>query len=434
MSKPSHMKISYPHIYLSAALALLLGACAQESDPVVPSPVGGLSVEIASHPVVTTRADDDGDTPDDGDDPVNPDDDYKNFDISELIPYTLKFDENTIVQVSQLTRDISPFRSPDLTYDFSYIPGTDATWEDENSYNFAPYFQDDPLEWNKIGEGGSLNGGFALFCMYFPIENQIREVRDENEVINYYVMPDQRTLENLTKSDILGAYHSTPTLFSRIRFRLFHLMTYLRIRLYVPVYDDKKHNGYREGALQYATLDNVTPYFAIDWSAVRSSDTQGPPVSPVDGTGQIFMYQHPLPDGETEHPKRMIKYGDFLPDGYFDQGIEGDYDEVRVYDFSVILPNQKGIKDEDGKESNFTSTDFLNFFFRTNAGGTTRYFFNQALSANTNESTLEMNQGVFQYLQLYVPRVGDQAIFVGGHVNDWSNNGTNMMLQPTEVK
>ena len=247
-------------------------------------------------------------------------------------------------------------------------------------------------------------------------------------------MEDQSTVEALKKSDILGAYHSTPAIFSRIRFRLFHLMTYVRIRLYVPVYDNVKNTGYRDGSLLYATLDNVTPDFAIDWNVSRSSDEQGPVVSPLSGDGQIKMFLHPLPDGQ-EHEKTTIKYKDYLPDGYYDQGITGDYDEVRVYDFSVIIPKQKGIVDEDGKESNFTDTEFLNFYLRTNAGGTTRYYFKQSFSANTNESTIEMNQGVFQYIQLYVPRVGNQVVFVGAKVNPWNQFRTDMFLQePSDLQ
>lgn len=356
------------------------------------------------------------------------------FDLDTLIPYRLTFNDSTILQVSQKTRNINPFQTADITYNFSHIPySDDDAWNDDNSYNFAPEDQTEALEWNKIGAGGSWNGGFALYSMYFPVDNAIRQKEGEAGTVLYSVMQDQSTLENLKRSDILGAYHSTPTLFSRIRFRLFHLMTYVRIRLYVPVFDEVKNTGYREGALQYATLDNVTPDFAIDWGAVRSPDTQGPAVSPLAGEDRIIMYQHPLPKGATQHPITEIKYKDYLRDGYFDQGIDGDYDRVRIYDFSVIIPNQKGIIGEDGKETNFTSTDFLNFYFRTNSGATTRYFFNQSLGANSNESSLEMNQGVFQYLQLYVPRVGNKVIFVGAKVNNWQHNSTEMLLLPDDV-
>lgn len=425
------------------ATGLLAGACSTDVENVFTVPEGEsglvdrIAVCVASHkailPTSSTRAD--GDKKDFDDDDIYIVPMQKEFDPDTLLAYSLNFNNNSIIQVSQQTATIDPFDTEEDTYDFQFIPGSeDASWDDENSYNFGPYFQDDPLEWNKIGEKGSYNAGFALYAMYFPIENKIRSVTDEVGAIHYYVMEDQSTLENLMKSDILGAYHSTGALFSRIRFRLFHLMTYLRVRLYVPVYDDVKHNGFRENALLSASLDNVTPYFAIDWKAVRSSDTQGPAVTQLNGNGSIIMYQHPLPKGSDHHPIVKLEYKKYLSDNYFDQGITGDYDYVRIYDFSVILPNQRGTIGEDGKEIPFTATDFLNFYFQTNSGGRTRYFFNQSTSANSDENVLDLSQGNFQYLELYVPRVGNQAIFVGAEVKPWNHKATDMFLTPKEVE
>lgn len=360
------------------------------------------------------------------------------YDVDTLIPYTLDFNENTVIQVSQKTRNMDPFTTDETTYDFSYIPfSIDDTvedpWNDPNSYNFGAAVEDDPLEWNKIGENGSWNGGFALFSLYFPQENQLREKPGENGTTVYSVMQDQRDKQNLIKSDILGAYSSTPNLFTRIRFRLFHLMTYLRVRLYVPVYDDQLLTGYHDGALQGASLTNVTPDFAIDWNAVRTPFTMGPAVSPLKGEGEIMMYQHPIPDGLTKYPITEIKYKDFIPDldGFYDQGLgDKEYDKVRIYDFSVILPPQRGEVGEDGKENNFTSTHFLNFFLKSNSGVTNQYYFTQGQQGNNTVSSLEMNQGIFQYLELYVPRVGNAVVYVKGSVNNWNQLGTEMVLTP----
>lgn len=355
------------------------------------------------------------------------------YNIEELIPYDIEFSGSSVLQVSQKTRDTDPFQKDNQTYDFKFSEDYDATWDNEGSFNFVACDPDNPLDWNKIGAGGSWNGGFALFSLYFPDENSIREKEGDQGAMIYSVMEDQSTLQNLMRSDILGAYHSVPNLFSRIRFRMFHLMTYLRIRLYVPVYDDELNTGYRNGALLSATFNHVNPDFAIDWGVIRAGDTQGPAVSPIDGDSQIKMYQHPLPAGETEYPTTVIKYKDYLRDGYFDQGITGDYDTVRVYEFSVIIPNQSGSFDAKGVwHNNFAETDFLNFYFRSNSGATTRYYFTQALSANSNASTLEMNQGVFQYLQLYVPRVGNAVVYVGAQVKNWEQKGTEMLLTPEE--
>lgn len=417
-------KVHEMSIVALAAVLGLLASCSREQGMTSVendddgSYVKGLTVSIA------TRSAESG-----GGESGNAGNGHESINLNELIPYELTFDGNTILQVSQQTINMPPFQTGDAIYDYRYIPtyeASDNAWDED--YNFAPYGTGEPLRWDTISDRGSYNGSFALYCMYFPIENTIRSEVNENGAINYRVMDDQSTVDNLKKSDILGAYHSTQEVFSRIRFRLFHLMTYFRIRLYVPVYDDEKNTGYREDALQYATLDNVTPYFAIDWSVNRSSDEQGPVVSALSGDGHIKMYLHPLPGDKTQHEIEEIKYKDYLPKDYFDQGIEGDYDKVRVYDFSVILPKQKGIM-IDGKEINFTDTEFLSFYLRTNSGSTTRYYFSQAFSANTTESTMEMEQGVFQYLQLYVPRVGNQVVFVGAKVNPWNQMTTDMVLK-----
>lgn len=421
---------AYIHLMAVAAAALSLlcscsgqGSAMREEDEAPRSYVEGLNVTIA------TRAESgsDGQTATD-----------KPYNIEELIPYELLFDESTILQVSQQAVNIPPFQTEDAVYDYEYISSYVApenAWDDDECYNFTPYRNGEPLEWNKISDRGSYNGSFALYCMYFPLDNHIRSIINDAGAINYSVMEDQSTVDNLKRSDILGAYHSTPEIFSRIRFRLFHLMTYLRIRLYVPVYDDTKNTGYREDALRYATLDNVTPYFAIDWGINRSSDEQGPVVSPLSGDGRITMYQHPLPEGQTKREIEELRYADYLPKDYYDQGIEGDYDKVRAYDFSVIIPKQKGTV-VDGKETNFPDTEFLNFYLRTNAGGTTRYYFTQSFMGSVNDSssgassgTLEIEQGVFQYLELYVPRVGNQVVFVGATVNPWNRMSTDMVLK-----
>ena len=358
------------------------------------------------------------------------------LDLAELVPYTVTFDENTIIQMSQQTENQSAFQDPGSIYRYRSVKGAVASWDDEYSYNFKAYNQEKPLEWRQIGDGGSYNGGFALYAMYFPREENPRQNSDSGS-IHYFVMDDQRELDNLWKSDIMGAYHSTPDLQSRIKFKLHHLMIYLRIRLYVPLFDEKTNTGFREGALQYATIDNVTPEFSVDWRINRKSDDQGPALTALDGDGSIIMYQHPIPDGETEHPVTKVEYKKYLWDTMGDQGLTTDWDDVRVYDFSVIIPVQKGMINDDGKTGTFTETDFLNFYFRTNSGADARYYFNQAYKGpddQWDENRLELNQGNFQYIELYVPRVGKQLIYMGGKVEPWDQFGTRMLLETDDLE
>ena len=451
-----------------AILPLLSGSCTGELPQDSPANRVDGSELVGIGATIATRSESDEDN---GSSNSNSGD---LFGIDTLAAYTLSLGSGTILHVSQQTGSQTPFWNDNVTYSYQYIDdyqydGDDA-WMDDNCYNYTPYLQDTPLEWSKIYALGTYAGGYAMFCMFFPLEDAVQRRNNADGSITYYVQEDQSTLDNLKRSDILAAYHSTPAIFSRIKFRLFHLMSYLRIRLYVPVYRADLNTGYRDGALNYATLTNVTPHFTIEWSIINSGDTEAPVVAGLTEeslrkklgeetplSSSITMYQHPRPDGATEYPKIKIKYKDFLPKNYYDQGLgEEEYDEVRIYDFSVIIPVQEKktrIVDGQSEEVDFTDTDFLNFYLRTNAGAETRYYFNRAFKGqgspdygsdedhgngdNSNSNNKEANrfditQGRFQYLQLYVPRVGNEVLYVGAHVNPWGKKGSGMLLQPSD--
>ena len=438
---------------MAAILPLLWWSCADEHGAQNPfeNRVDGSEL-VGVGATIETRAETDPE--EGGSDSSDP------FDIRTPV-YTLSLGSGTILHVSQYTVNQTPFSDDDVTYSYQYIDdyeydGDDA-WTDDNCYNYTPYQQDTPLEWSRIYSLGTYAGGYAMYCMYFPLEDAVLRRNNADGTITYYVQDDQSTVEKLMRSDILGAYQSTYPVFSRIKFRLFHLMTYLRIRLYVPVYRADLNTGYRDGALNYATINNASPHFSFEWGAIRSGVHTAPPV--ISGleedklksmlgdeaslSSSIKMYQHPLPAGVTEYPTARIKYKDFLPGNYFDQGLESDYDDVRIYDFSVIIPVQ-GNKTiiVDGQETSvaFTDTDFLSFYLRTNAGAETRYYFNGSFKGQwptsdedkDKRNELSPLQGNYQYLHLYVPRVGNKVVYLGAHVSPWGQKGSEMLLQPSD--
>lgn len=429
------MKIKAIYLPLLTTLLVSAGCTSDLKDPKEPSVPGGNNIIDHISVSMATRGDEDGDGSDPDDDPIS---DGETVDINDLIPFTLKFDKDSKIFVSQQTTLIPAFQTSDVIYNYNFIEGRDdANWDE--GYNFEPDDQDDPLEWYKIGAGEVYNGGYSLYALFFPNSDEINEVTTPTGEIHYKVMADQRDLENLIKSDIMGAYHSTPTLFTRLKFRLFHLMTYVRIRLYVPVYNPENKTGFRDNALQLAELTNVTPEFAVEWSAIRSSDTQGPSIVALEGEDQIYMYQHPLPigeDGEPTAPIQELEWWKYIPDDYFEQPLGKDeLDQVRVYDFSVIMPMQKGVLNDEGNEIQFSATNFLNFYLHSVATGVTqKYYFNQSFSANSTTSDLKLEQGNFQYLELYVPRVGNKIIYVGAQVKPWEHRKSSFPLQGSDVE
>ena len=353
------------------------------------------------------------------------------FKPEDYIPYELKFDENTRVFISQQPDNSkgipSAFQSEDVIYSYSYIPGREsATWE--QGENFGPTDIDNPLNWETISNGGVFNGGFSLYAMLFPESNEIQQRVTDDNTIHYFVQKDQSTIENLKKSDILGAYHSTDNLFTRLRFKLFHLMTYVRIKLYVPVYDAESMTGFFADALDYAEINNATTEFTVEWKAYLTTES-APRITALNGEEEIKMYQHHNHNdaGEEIIEETEIEWKKYIPDNFFDQPLTTDKDRVKVYEFSVIIPMQKGLPDSEdpSKETQYASTNFLNFYLRSNAPGVIhKYYFNQSFYANSNESSLELSQGNFQYLELYVPRIGNELILVKAHLNEWEHRST----------
>lgn len=347
------------------------------------------------------------------------------------VPFSLSFDENSVIFISQLAQNHPAFKSQDEIFSFRYKENPLANWDE--GYNFTPNSLDNPLEWFKIGLAGSYRGGFQLYALYFPGRDYVNQKIVDEDQIFYSVEEDQSNLDNLIKSDILGAYHSTAQLFTRLRFKMYHLMTYLRIRLFVPVYDDKSKTGYYNDALISANLENVSPDFAIEWDASISTETI-PMVSGGNEQRKITMYQHPLKDGSSREPIE-IPYEQYIPKGYFDQPIEGGMDKVRVYDFSVLIPVQKDFIDENGKITEFSKTDFLNFILRSNSGAENKYIFNQSFTAGNDDdhtNILALVPGNFQYLELYAPRVGNKLIFMNASISPWLHHTSTVNLQDSD--
>lgn len=429
----------YISLFIGLAMILFASGCSDETPATGATKpdstiVEGIFIEIATRDGDTEEGDGEGagdnnEGEEDDEEEKWIDEDANLTDEEKIAKYAIvtpRFDENTVIFLSQYGSRTTPFQSDDLIYDYKYYENPDANWD--KGYNFTPNDYLNPLEWFKIGNSGTYFSSFWLFALYFPERNTL-PLREENGMKLFSVERDQSTIENLKKSDVLGAYHSTQELFNRLRFKMYHLMTYLRIRLYVPVYDEETKTGYYDDALVLAQLNNVTSDFAIEWSYLRFSDEAGPQLSALSGTDNIIMYQHPLENGATSREPVRIPYREYIPQGYFDQHIKGDYDWVRVYDFSVLMPVQKGIIDEDGNEIQFNMTDFLTFEFKSNAGAQKLYTFNATNTNGQNNNVLNLTQGTFQMLELYVPRVGNQVIYLGSTLHGWKQYTSSFPMQ-----
>lgn len=315
------------------------------------------------------------------------------------------FSSGSVIYISQLGTVLDPNFNMDATsnlYKYQWYENEEADWD--NEYNFKP--QGAPIYWNDIKANGQVGNSFSLYGMYYPVGQTIR----------YDVETDQTNLNNFLISDIMGAYHSS-ALYTRLRFRFFHLMVYLHVTLYVPVYEIKgdETTGYDADALLTAYVVNPMTNFNINWRALRSSDTEAPLVqnAPSPVRKDIAMYQHPGNDEITEISVRN-----------FYSGSELETDEVRTYEFSVLFPPQS-----------FTG-NILCFRLQTpgqqNADGSNEnkyvsyYFSSTQLTTDIND--FRFTQGTLQHLSLYLPRHANETVLVGANIIDWTDASTGMTV------
>lgn len=314
------------------------------------------------------------------------------------------FDENSILYFSQQGTTSSPnFRdfsdaAVPYCYQYQYSPNASANWD--TGYNFKCKNQCKPFDWNAVPGLGSVGNAFSFYAMYFPGDN----------IVKWNVQTDQSDRDNFIKSDIMGAYHATSSLYTRLRFNLFHLMVYLKVTIYVPTFKDSDNNdnfnysGFGQDALIGAYVLNANTQFDIDWQAIRSSDKMAPLTQSRDSKSNIKMFTHAV-SGEVEE----IDVRNYYNGGSITQ------DEVRSYTFSVIFPSQA------------FNDNFLCFALK-DVDNTTRYFYfsgNQIVGDSGNYS---LSQGTLQELYLYLPRNSNETILVGANILPWKDSVTDMTV------
>ena len=314
------------------------------------------------------------------------------------------FDSNSILYFSQMGTMSTPNFSnlqenaSPYCYQYQYNPNASANWD--AGYNFKCKTGCTPFDWTTVPTLGSVGNAFSFYAMYFPSDN----------VIKWEVQKDQSEKENFIKSDIMGAYHATSSLYTRMRFNLFHLMVYLKVTIYVPTFknsdnnDNYNYSGFKENAVLGAYVLNANTQFDIDWQAVRSSDKMAPLTQSKDSKSNIRMYSHPANDEVIE-----IDVKDYYNGGSITQ------DEVRAYTFSVIFPSQP------------FGDNFLCFALK-DIDESTRYFYFSGTQIVGDSGNYSLSQGTLQQLFLYMPRNSNETILVGAEILPWKDSVTDMTV------
>ncbi|MCH5223164.1 MAG: hypothetical protein J1E82_03915 [Muribaculaceae bacterium] len=318
-------------------------------------------------------------------------------------------------------------------YEYKYPTGWDDRPNGLGGYNFFAKTPLEKMEWEDIQAWGYDNNGYALFAMYFPYDNELN--------LDFQVPENQNDIDVLRKSNFIGAYHSSSSP-GRIRFKLYHLMCYFKLTLYIPVFNDndtddkgnKIRTGFPADALQSVQLLDVLTQFNVNWYANRSSDA-APACAAVDNGDRknIIMFIPPLteeyyPETKGLPPVVKIKTSSFYrPDNAaYDPEATDECWKITV---SALIPAGQDFSANDLNYPGLIWTDknFIRINMRQNIGEVPKsYVFNgnpdpvQGGHATTN-SDLSIEQGGIQHLSLYIPRYGAAAVLVGAKVIDWQH-------------
>lgn len=417
--------------------ACLFFGCAKQDDALDLKDEGGGMVDVVvSYPSAFDESDGNSEPVTDPD--LAESDDDEPYLIESLVD--TKFNDNSILYLSQIGTKINPiipegynaltsgdddgFKSlyPEFVESdifgknlYPYVRNdiNDATWDE--GFNFKPLIETEPLEWGHIRRRGPVGNSYNLIALYYPYDNTTR----------FGVETDQSSLENLLKSDVLGAFHSTSTLFSRLRFRLFHLMTYIRVTLYVPVYNTDDNSGFLADAFTGAWVLDVLNDFRIEYRAGITSDTRGPVITAIadndEGKGVDVSMYCPTPKSPV---KTSVRVSDYYDDGTNEKDRT---DEVYAYTFHALIP----FPDTRYNSTESAKIDFLKFSFATPGGNIKSYYFNDTqryISDNHVGSVLSLKQGAIQDLYLYLPRGGNGTIYVKANVSDWNNSSSDVPM------
>ena len=343
--------------------------------------------------------------------------DDENDDSAAIITDT--FEAGDLLYFSQLISSASPnfTNLEDKThplYVYKYNQ-KEASWSE--GYNFEYTDSQNIFDWDTVAGLGSVGNAFSLFAFYFPKNQTIAS----NPSARFRVEPNQQGTtdpydkSNFIKSDVMGAYHATSSLYTRLRFRLFHLMVYLKVTIYVPVYEDNENNdsfsysGFKEDALKDAFVMNAYTDFKIEWQANRSSDTEAP-LTQTDGSrSNIIMYRHKT--DETQ----IIE--NFNVEEYYTKEKLGT-DRVRAYTFSVLFPSQQ------------FNDNFLCFKLLAPNNETMKYYYfsSSQIIDGADNGKYGLTQGTLQELHLYLPRLTNETVLVGAKILPWFDANTDMTV------
>lgn len=277
--------------------------------------------------------------------------------------------------------------------------GNTPNWE--IGYNFKPLSTwKNPMNWSSVMARGAFGNSYAFGAIYYPVENQSRSD----------IETDQSILNNLKKSNLLGAYHLTKSLYERFRFRLYHLMACMKVTILVPCVDpDDQTKGYNERTI-LGTMLGLNKDFTIDWGARGSEE---PPILKADETvttvANIKMYLQPSEGPREEKEWDLSNFG-----------LEGKA-KVREYTFMALFPPQT-----------LSNTDNILEFDIKREGSETVTAAKYYWSTSQLLTHLQVSAGTITNLILYFPVEENNALMIKSEILEWGQTDTIVTITPEE--
>lgn len=312
----------------------------------------------------------------------------------------------SVLLISQRGENFEPFSSANTAgiYKYTYYVNDEANWD--YGYNFEP-FDGKALDWETI-QKNQFQGGYGFGAIYYPVENPA-----VSSIMT--VMEDQSDYNNFLRSDILGTYHLTNQLKSRLRFRLHHLMACMDIKLWVPEWDPEDNTGFDDNALCGAQMLDMVRNFTISWGNPKPDDA--PPVQLPEESGRIRsdikMYSM---DGNSSRPVVTKEIPQPDPNSSSNLIQLPDSDNIREYHYRVLLPAQ-------------TLSDNLPIIrFTLNRNGN-QHTYTYSLSKNV-VGNISMDSGTMNNLTIYLPRFENQAIMIKSEIIDWTQGDAEFSAMP----
>lgn len=312
------------------------------------------------------------------------------------------------------------YRHSNFIHNKSYLRiynNTGSTLDFTDDADYKWYVYDDSL---SVRTGGNYNfrplGGRGFLWSELKISTGYGYIFDAVVFPHFQkykntVSINQNKSEEFLASDILMAHHvqGSEDVGKKVALKFFHVLSMLKIDIYVPKYDAATNTGFPKDSLSDVVLPNLYTKFKFDASSSVSSDAA--PTVTTEKENQATISMLSLDDaGLTK-----IEEGNDSGKG------EGEAHNCYIYHYAAILPVQ-AIGD---------NTELIRLKLKTK-DGISKAFSYKPKPAGGSQSNISFEAGKITNLKLAINEEGNKAFLIKAEVQPWEDARTDMSLEKEE--